>query len=375
MNSRAFCYLILMSAAASQACGQGEVVAYISHDEEHSRQIMELFEKETGIEVRDTYDTEDTKTVGLVKRIVGERKSPVCDVFWNNECGQSERLREEGLLQPYISPMARTIEARFKDPEGYWTGFAARSRVLVWNTEKAKEDELPRTLEDLAAPRFKGLLAIARPLTGTTLTHFAALYVVWGEEKADAWLDGLLANDVRWLSGNGPVAQEVAEGVVPFGLTDTDDVNGRRLDGYPIQAVYLDQGDGGLGSFVIPNAVMILKGAPHLSAAKKLVDFLLSPRVEKLLAEGRAAQIPLQPGVEVPAHVTPLGDGLRPMSVDFGKVGETIAARHADLEARFEKARGGAETGVLGLVWAMLALGLAVVFVWFAVKPRGGSSG
>jgi len=368
--------IALVASLAPVVCAQ-QVVVYVSHDEEHSRRILDIFEQETGIRVEATYDTEATKTVGLVQKIIAEAAQPVADVFWNNECGQTELLKEKGLLQAYVSPQAATIPAHLRDAGGMWTGFGARSRVLVWNTEMVEEGDLPRRLEDLSAPKYNGKLVIAKPLTGTTLTHLAALYSIWGAERTDAWLDALMANDVLWESGNGPVADRVGDGVRPFGLTDTDDVNVRRLGGKPVRAFFLDQEDGGLGSFVIPNSVMILKGARHVPEARKLVDFLLSPRVEKLLAEGEAAQMPLQPGVPVPDHVTPVSE-LATMTVDFGAVGAELAERTQGLQDRFSRVQGGkvveGETGPAALVWALLALALAGVFVFLAVKPGGGSS-
>lgn len=373
---RLFRVVSLVCLLTALVAAQPSVVVYVSHDEEHSSKILDLFEKETGIDVKATFDIEATKTVGLVQKIITEASNPVADVFWNNECGQTELLREKGLLQPYVPAIAKDIPAHLKNPDGYWTGFAARARVLVWNTDMVSEGELPKRLEDFTAPRYKGKLAIAKPLTGTTLTHAAALYSVWGEKRTDEFLDGLMANDVLWESGNGPVANVVADGVRPYGLTDTDDVNVRRMAGRPIKASFLDQEEGGLGTFVIPNSVMILEGAPNLDSAKKLVDFLLSPRVEKLLAEGQAAQMPLQPGVPVPDHVTPV-EQLSTMKVDFAAVGKELADRTQQLHDRFARVQGGrvvdGETGGGALVWAAIALVLAGVFVFLALRPAGGA--
>jgi iron(III) transport system substrate-binding protein len=271
-----------------------------------------------------------------------------------------------------VSPNAAGIPAAFKDPAGHWTGFGARARVLVWNREQILEDELPKTMEDLAAPRFKDKLLIAKPLTGTTLTHVAALYTVWGEERTNSWLDRLMANGVSWEMGNGPVAQKVADGVRPMGLTDTDDVNVRRLDGHPVGTAYLDQGEGGLGTFVIPNTVMIMKGAPNPAEARLLVDFLLSPRVEGLLAKGRAAQMPLHPDVAAPEHVVPVSR-LKTMDVDFGAVGAAIEKRALDLNDRFARVQGGELVddgkGSMALLWAVVALVLAGIFIFLALRP------
>ena len=362
---------------SSQA--QGEVVVYVSHDQEHSSSILEEFQRVSGIKVLAKYDTEDTKTVALTSEIIAAAARPVCDVFWNNECGQTERLKALDLLQPYSSPQAATIPDRFKDKDGYWTGFGARARVLMWNTDLVEnEAKCPRTLSDLAQPAYEGQVAMARPRTGTTLTHVGALYAVLGQKKATDWLKAMQANRVRWESGNGPVSRSVADGTIPFGLTDTDDFNGRRLEGAPVKSLLLDQEEGGLGTLVIPNSVMILKGAPHLEAAKALVDYLLSPEVEARLAAGRAAQMPLHPDVEVPDHVTPVGE-IKSMDVDFARVGTMIENHMNEIEGLFSNVTGdGSKEGSdnwMSLILAVVALAAAGVFIFAALRGGRGKSG
>ena len=104
-----------------------------------------------------------------------------CDVFWNNEVAQTIRLAELGLLEPYDSPSAADIPELFRDPERRWTGFAARARVLIVNSDLVPAGEEPRGTMDLFDPRWAGRCGIARPLTGTTLTHATGLYEVMGE--------------------------------------------------------------------------------------------------------------------------------------------------------------------------------------------------
>ena len=69
----------------------------------------------------------------------------------------------------------------------------------------------------------------------------------------------------------------------------------------PVAIVYPDQGAGGLGTLLIPNTLAIIRGGPNPAAARRLVDYLLSPEVESRLAAGPSAQIPLNPKVESPA--------------------------------------------------------------------------
>jgi len=106
-----------------------EVVIYTSLDKVFSQPILEAFEKETGIKVLDVYDSEATKTTGLVNRLIAEKNNPRADVFWNSETGRTIVLKQKGVLVRYISPSASDIPAQFKDPDGCWIGFAARCRT------------------------------------------------------------------------------------------------------------------------------------------------------------------------------------------------------------------------------------------------------
>ena len=73
-----------------------------------------------------------------------------------------------------------------------------------------------------------------------------------------------------------------------------------------------------LGTLVIPTAALLLRGAPHAETGRRLVDHLLSPEVERKLAE-TAAHMPLRPGVVTPSGVRHVS-GLRVMNVDYEKV-------------------------------------------------------
>jgi iron(III) transport system substrate-binding protein len=310
-------------------CNRAEsphVVVYTALDEMYSRPILRRFEERTGIEVRAVYDTEASKTTGLVARLIAEQGRPRADVFWNNEVAQTIVLKEKGLIAPYRSPSAEGIPAAFKDPEAYWTGFAARARVIIYNTNLMSEP--PRSIRDFLKQEWEGKAAIARPLFGTTATHAAALFVTWGDDTAKEFFHAVKQNKIAVLEGNATVRDRVCDGTYVWGLTDTDDANGAIADGRAARWLFPDQEDGGLGTLVIPNSVCLIKGAPNPDAAKKLVDYLLSDEVEAALANTRAIQIPLNPKVDAPENVPKLSE-IRAMQVDFAAVAgrmETAAA-------------------------------------------------
>ena len=244
------------------------------------------------------------------------------------------RLQKQGLLTAYHPPIAEKYPAAFRSPDGLWYGFAARARVILVNTKLVPDSERPKSIFDLADPRWKGRVGLAKPLFGTTATQAACLFAVLGEEKAKDFYRKLKANDVQILSGNKQVAMGVAGGQLAFGMTDTDDAIIEVEKAMPVAIVYPDQDEpnqkgGGLGTLFIPNTLAIIRGCPHEANARQLVDYLLSPAVEKKLAEGSSAQVPLNEEVDAKVRIaTPRT--IKAMLVDFA-----AAAEQWDAAAKF----------------------------------------
>ena len=321
--------LALVACPGGEAGGRRQVVVYCALDRLFAQPLLEEYQRQTGVEVLPKWDAEATKTTGLVEALRAERARPRCDVFWNNEVGQTVVLAREGLLEPYQSPNAAGIPAEARDPQGLWTGFAARARVLIVNTDLVPEADRPRSVDALIDPRWKGRCGIAKPLFGTTATHVAALQAQ-DPEATRAWLAALRENQVVVCAGNASVKDRVVAGELAFGLTDTDDVNLAIVDGRPVQAVFPDQEADGRGTLLIPNSLALLRGAPHPAEGQALIDWLLRPEVEARLAASRSAQVPLRAGVERPAWIPAQ---LRTFPVSWPAVGEAFPAARAQVEA------------------------------------------
>jgi iron(III) transport system substrate-binding protein len=307
-----------------------EVTAYVSADRPFSEPIMQDYERQTGVRVSVVYDTEETKSTGLANRLLAEKGRPQADVFWSNEPVRTLMLKSRGVLAPYQSPAASGIANTFKDPDGYWTGFSARLRVIVYNADKVKENEAPRSVFDLADPRWKGQAAIADPRFGSTSFHVAALYAELGDDRADDYFRKLKANDVKIVDGNSVVRDMVARGDALVGLTDSDDVNVALQAKQPVAMVLPDRD--GIGVPVMPNMVSLVAQAPHPDEARRLIDYLLSSEVERKLADSDAVQIPLHPGVPGPASM-PRIDSFKPMTLDYAKAADRVERVTARLAA------------------------------------------
>ena len=293
-----------------------EVVVYTALDRGFSEPILMNFRERTGIVARAKYDTESTKTVGLVNAIRAEKNRPRCDVFWNNEIVNTIRLKHAGLLARYVSPASEAFPAGFRDPEGYWTGFAARARVIIVNSAMVPEREEPTSIFDLTKPKWRGRVGIAKPLFGTTATHVACLFTALGEAKAKQWLLDLKANQVSVEAGNKTCALKVAAGELAAALTDTDDAVIELERGKPVRIVYPDSKPGQIGTLFIPNTLALIQGGPSTETGKRLIDYLLSPEVEEALARCPSSQIPLNPAARAKPRVKTLRDVVA-MDVDF----------------------------------------------------------
>lgn len=331
-NARtALVWVITVSATLVTVCGcrrseapstrAREVVVYTSVDDVFARPIAEKFENETGILVRLVPDTEETKSTGLLNRLIAEKDRPQADVFWSGDPIRAAILKAKGVSMPYRPPQAEGLPARFSDPQHYWTGFSARARILIYNTDKVLRGEEPRSIMDLLDPRFRGQACIANPLFGTMSMHAAALFVVLGEKKARDFFKDFAANGGKMLSSNGEVRRRVANGEFAVGITDTDDANVARLEGKPIGIAYPDQE--GLGTLVVPNCAVLIARGPHPEEGQRFIDFLLTPDIEEALARSAAAQMPLRPGVTVPAGTLRLDD-FKSMEVNYSELARLL---------------------------------------------------
>ncbi|MFA5362314.1 MAG: extracellular solute-binding protein [Candidatus Omnitrophota bacterium] len=317
------CALVFMSSLIGWAeTGKNrEVVIYTSLDQIFSEPILGGFEKKTGIKVKVVYDTEAAKTAGLVNRLIAEKDNPNADVFWNNEIARTIILKKMGLLQAYVSPESRDIPDEFKDADGCWAGFAARARVLIYNTRLLSDTEAPQSIFELTGPKWKGKVTLGNPLFGTTATHFAALFVSLGAEKTKEYLSGLRENGIIVVPGNSVSRDRVVDGEVPVGFTDTDDAWMAISEGKSVKMIFPDTG--GIGTLLIPNTVCLIKNCPHPEEGRQLIDYLLSKEVEEKLAFSPSMQIPLRKDVQRPAHV-PAYDSLSIMKIDFAKAADIL---------------------------------------------------
>jgi ABC-type Fe3+ transport system substrate-binding protein len=357
--------LVLGGAGCRKDAPESYVVVYTSVDEVFAREVLSRFEERTGRKLAIVFDSEAGKTTGLVQKLRTEAQRPRADVFWSSEIFNTILLAREGLLEAYDSPAAADIPPRYRDDEHRWTATSVRARVLAFDTKTATAVRtadptavhtadpaavhsadptavhtadpaavhtadpaavysadptadpaavrtadptaggLPERWEELGEPRFARGLAYANPLFGTTRGHVAAMFALWGEERGRAFLVGLKGGGAMMLDGNSTVVRAVMDGRARFCATDSDDVLVARRQAPSLEMLYPDLGDG--GTLLIPCTVAIVRGGPNLDGARALVDFLVSPEVERMLARSDSGNIPVRASLreELGLHLPP----------------------------------------------------------------------
>lgn len=303
------------------------VVAYISADEYVARQVIERFEQQTGINVEFVGDTEVNKTTGLVQRLRAESNSPQADVFWSSEVFQTIQLANDGVFEAYEPANVEGWPDRFRDENQRWWGFGARARVIAFNPDRIKPEDAPKTWLALTEPRYADRIVMADPRFGTTGGHLGAMDAYWSSHVSgdfyEAWLHGLADNNVRYIaSGNAGVVRQVISGEADLGMTDTDDVWAARANGRNVELVYprheVSEGRG-TGTLLIPNTVALVRGGPNPDNGRRLIDFLLTEQVERLLAESNSHNIPIRPGLAAEYSEYDVPD---PLNVSFEAAAE-----------------------------------------------------
>ena len=241
------------------------VIVYTSQDQIYAQQILADFTRETGIRVLSLFDSESAKTTGLMNRLIAERLRPQCDVFWSNEEMMMRKLGRRGLLAD--APIAT---------------FGYRSRRLVVNTNFVDPNDLPINLKQLTSPKWKGRIAIAYPLFGTTAAHFMALRAAWGKDAWEQWCRDLVKNKALIVDGNSAVVRLVGMGEAWLGLTDWDDIAVGLRKQLPIKMLPLTQ------EFpVIANSIALIHGGPNPQNARRFQEYLQQRQTqERLLALG-----------------------------------------------------------------------------------------
>ncbi|MCG3100953.1 iron ABC transporter substrate-binding protein [Enterobacter cloacae] len=220
MNSRLLsCFsLALLSSSLflstqSFAAGNNEgIVVYNAQHENLVKSWVDGFTKETGIKV--TLRNGDDSELG--NQLVQEGSASPADVFLTENSPSMVLVDNANLFAPLNAETLKQVPAEYRPAHGRWIGIAARSTVFVYNPEKLTEQQLPKSLMDLAKPEWKGRWA-ASPSGADFQAIVSAMLALKGEKATLEWLKAMKANFVAY-KGNSTVMKAVNAGQIDGGV-------------------------------------------------------------------------------------------------------------------------------------------------------------
>ena len=321
-------------ALALPACtgGRDALTIYSGRTSNLVGPLLERFYEETGIDI----DVKYGDSAELALQIAEEGERSPADVFFSQSPGAVGFLARQGRLAQLDQSLLGKVDARFRAPNGRWVGVTGRQRVLVYNTELVREEDLPRSVFELTEPRYAGKVALA-PSNGSFQDFVTAMRALRGDEATLAWLEGMARNGSPTYANNNAIVEAVGRGEVPMGLVNHY-YNYRFLEENPDQPTrnHTFPADDP-GALVIPSSVSILASADKREEAERFVNFLLSEEAQRYFSE-ETFEYPLAAGVQPSAGLPPLEQVEGP-DVDVDQLG-------GGLERTLELIRDAGFTGV-----------------------------
>ncbi|ELE9705908.1 iron ABC transporter substrate-binding protein [Enterobacter cloacae] len=203
---------IFLSTQSVAADNNEGIVVYNAQHENLVKSWVDGFTKETGIKV--TLRNGDDSELG--NQLVQEGSASPADVFLTENSPSMVLVDNAKLFAPLDAETLKQVPAEYRPAHGRWIGIAARSTVFVYNPKKLSEQQLPKSLMDLAKPEWKGRWA-ASPSGADFQAIVSAMLALKGEQATLEWLKAMKANFVAY-KGNSTVMKAVNAGQIDGGV-------------------------------------------------------------------------------------------------------------------------------------------------------------
>ncbi len=287
---------------------RGGLVLYSGRSESLVGPVVQQFREASGIDAQVKYGS----TSEIAATIQEEGGSSPADVFWAQDPGALGALAP--LFAPLPADMLEAVPQWARHEGGRWVGISGRARVIVYNTELT-EDQLPKSLQELTDPRWKGRVGWP-PANASFRVMVTAMRHLWGEDETRAWLEGMIANDVKVFPKNTPIVAAAAAGEVDVGLVNHYYLHrflAERGDEFGARNLFLN--DGGPGSLVMVAGAAILETGKNRENAESFLRFMLS-RVAQQYFAASTYEYPLIEGIDT-HYLLPSLDVLAGPDIDF----------------------------------------------------------
>jgi iron(III) transport system substrate-binding protein len=192
--------------------GENSITIYSGRSEDLISPLLEQFTAETGIGVEVRYSDSAT----LAAQILEEGQNVQADVFYSQDAGALGALSEAGALQQLNPDILELVDTKYRATDNTWVGVSGRSRAISYDPNTVSESELPKSVFDLANPKWKGKVGIA-PTNASFQSAVTAMRVLKGEAATSTWLAAMKTNAVLYEK-NSQILEAVENGEIELGL-------------------------------------------------------------------------------------------------------------------------------------------------------------
>ena len=317
--------------AFSSAYAKTELTVYTAVEAEDLKRYAEAFtEDNPDIEIKWVRDS----TGIITAKLLAEKNNPQADVIWGLAATSLLLMKAEGMLEPYGPPGLDKLDPKFvdKDDPPYWTGMDAWVAAVCVNTVEAEKNGLPMpaSWEDLTKPVYKGHLAMPNPnSSGTGFLDVSSWLQIFGEKGGWEFMDRLHENINHYTHSGSKPCKQAAAGEVAIGISFAFRGAKSKAQGAPLEIIVPSEGIGW-----DMEATAIVAGTENEEAARKLVDWSITEKANRLYNSGYA--VVAYKGIAKPVKFFPDGITEAMIDNDFEWAAKNRKAILAEWQRRYD---------------------------------------
>jgi len=276
----------------------GKIVLYTSMPEKIAAQVVKEFQAANPAITVDVYRAGTGDVLAKLQTEM-EAGAVMADVLWVAEPTVYLDLKEDGKLLSIHPPAAADVDSQYYDSDGFFYGVGVVHMAIVYNTSLVQDS--PKSWKELLDPKWKGKIALPRPLNSGAAVHAVGTMVAHPDFGWE-YFEGLKANGAVAVGGPSDVVKKVAEGEFAVGMTQAPLTRRMAAKGSPVATSW--PSDGALRKTTV---IAVLKDSKNPAAAADFVNFIISEAGQKALAAMKV-YYPIRPGIEPPAGEPPVED-------------------------------------------------------------------
>jgi len=290
--SRSICAAVALVLCSLQGMAQ-ELTVYTALEADQTKAYQSAFEKATpGVKIRWVRDSTGIVTA----KLLAEKSNPQADMVFGLAATSLMLMDKEGMLMGYAPNGLDKIKPTMRDPAQppKWVGMDVWAAAMCFNTAEAgkKKISAPSSWADLTKADYRGQIAMPNPASsGTGYLMVSGWLQMMGEEKGWQFMDSLHQNIAVYTHSGSKPCRQAAAGEYVIGLSFEYRANRTKKEGAPIEAILPKEG---LGWDM--EAAAIMATTKQADAAKKLLDWAVTPEANRLYAENFA--IVAVPGIQ-----------------------------------------------------------------------------